>query len=103
MTISYKSLFRNKTLRVGRDRDHNMKPLTFSTQIFGENLEEMQEDLEQGDVAETVKSFYEKSTSCPPQKKSILSIQQVDAMLTELAKFTKEDDQQRVLTRITKK
>ena len=37
----------------------------------------MVEDLEQGDVAETVRAFFEKSSVCPPDKKSTLSIQQV--------------------------
>ena len=38
---------------------------------------DMVENLEQGDVAETVKIFFEKSHNCPPQKKSVLSIQEV--------------------------
>jgi DNA ligase 3 len=45
--------------------------------IFDTDLDEMIEDLEQGDVAETVALFFEKSKKCPPQKKGTLSIQEV--------------------------
>ena len=31
-------------------------------------------DLDQGDVAETVRIFFEDSKLCPPEKKSTLSI-----------------------------
>ena len=72
-------------------------------QIFRQPLDEMQEDLEQGDVAETIKVFFEKSKICQPAKKSILTNQQVDAMLTDLAKYTKEEDQMRVLAKFARK
>ena len=38
----------------------------------------MVEDLENGDVAETVKVFFEKSAVCEPQTKSVLTIQEVN-------------------------
>ena len=37
----------------------------------------MVEDLEQGDVAETIKTFFDQSKHIKPQKKSNLTIQQV--------------------------
>jgi len=37
----------------------------------------MTESLEQGDVSETVRIFYENSKRCPPQHKSTLSIGEV--------------------------
>jgi DNA ligase-3 len=37
----------------------------------------MLEDLEQGDVAETVRAFFEKSQHLQPAKKSTLSLQDV--------------------------
>uniref|UniRef100_T1IZP4 DNA ligase n=1 Tax=Strigamia maritima TaxID=126957 RepID=T1IZP4_STRMM len=71
--------------------------------IFGTYLEEMIEDLEDGDAAETIKTFYEKSTLCPPIKKSTLTLQEIDAYLEDLSNVTKEDDQMRILTKITKR
>ena len=41
----------------------------------------MVEDLEQGDVAETVKSFFEESKHIKAQKKSNLSIQEVGSCI----------------------
>jgi DNA ligase-3 len=60
-------------------------------------------DLEKGDVAETVKVFFEESTKLPPGKKSTLSLQEVDAFLDTLATFTKDEDQSRALKHISKK
>lgn len=97
----------------------------------------------QGDVAETVRLYFEESKRLPPQKKSLLSLQQValiyweagftsfeiccewifwfmnnyivqhkllmlwsckvDDYLDELSKVTKEDDQQRILTKVAKR
>ena len=60
-----------------------MLPLDFRilvfvfTKIFGTNLDDMVENLELGDVSETVCSSYERSTKCPPNKKSTLSLQEV--------------------------
>jgi len=48
----------------------------FST-IFDTDLDEMIEDLEQGDVAETVALFFDKSNNVKPQKKSTLSLHEV--------------------------
>jgi len=45
--------------------------------IFDVDLDEMIEDLEQGDVAETVSLFFDKSNGVKPQKKSTLSLQEV--------------------------
>jgi hypothetical protein len=41
----------------------------------------MLEDLEQGDVAETVRVFFEKSTHLQPAKKSVLSLQDVSVIM----------------------
>ena len=41
----------------------------------------MTEDLEQGDVAETAKSAFEKSKHVKPQKKSYLTIQDVSHVI----------------------
>ena len=57
----------------------------------------MSEHLDQGDVAETVKTFFDKSRKLPPQEKSSLSLQEVDAYLEQMSNVTKEDDQESVL------
>ncbi|KAJ8348561.1 hypothetical protein SKAU_G00271500 [Synaphobranchus kaupii] len=73
------------------------------SRIFNCNQEEMVRDLEQGDVSETVRIFFEESTSFPPATKSLLTLQEVDASLTRLAQLTKEDDQQKELETISKR
>ncbi|XP_033641965.1 DNA ligase 3-like [Asterias rubens] len=73
------------------------------SQVFGTNLEEMVEDLDQGDVAETVQKFFDQSEECPPAKKSRLSIHEVDDFLERMAKLTKETEQCVHLTKIAKR
>uniref|UniRef100_A0A8C7W2T8 DNA ligase n=1 Tax=Oncorhynchus mykiss TaxID=8022 RepID=A0A8C7W2T8_ONCMY len=73
------------------------------SRIFNCNQEEMVRDLEQGDVSETVRMFFEEGKSFPPAAKSLLTIQEVDASLTRLAQLTKEDEQQKELEDISKK
>ncbi|XP_034539096.1 DNA ligase 3 isoform X2 [Notolabrus celidotus] len=73
------------------------------SRIFRCNQDDMVRDLEQGDVSETVRMFFEDSKSFPPSSKSLLTIQEVDASLTRLAQLTKEDEQQTELEAIAKK
>uniref|UniRef100_A0A8C3ATD7 DNA ligase n=1 Tax=Cyclopterus lumpus TaxID=8103 RepID=A0A8C3ATD7_CYCLU len=73
------------------------------SRIFRSNQDDMVRDLEQGDVSETVRMFFEESKSFPAATKSLLTIQEVDASLTRLAQLTKEDEQQTELEEITKK
>ncbi|XP_035289703.1 DNA ligase 3 [Anguilla anguilla] len=73
------------------------------SRIFNCSQEEMVRDLEQGDVSETVRIFFEGSRSFPPAAKSLLTLQEVDASLTRLAQLTKEDDQQKELETISKR
>uniref|UniRef100_A0A8V5GUF3 DNA ligase n=1 Tax=Melopsittacus undulatus TaxID=13146 RepID=A0A8V5GUF3_MELUD len=73
------------------------------SRIFNCNQEEMIRDLEQGDVSETIRLFFEQSKCCPPAAKSLLTIQEVDEFLIQLSKLTKEDDQQSVLQHITRR
>ncbi|KAJ9577033.1 hypothetical protein L9F63_006381 [Diploptera punctata] len=63
------------------------------SKIFRTDQDEMLEDLEQGDVAETVRVFFEKSKHLQPAKKSNLTIQDIDKFLEELSGMTKEDEQ----------
>ncbi|NXV84096.1 DNLI3 ligase, partial [Atlantisia rogersi] len=73
------------------------------SRIFNCSQEEMVRDLEQGDVSETIRLFFEQSKTCPPAAKSLLTIQEVDEFLLQLSKLTKEDDQQSVLQHITRR
>lgn len=73
------------------------------SRIFGTSEEEMIEDLEQGDVAETIGKFYESSRTIKPPKKSDLSVHHVDKFLDELAKLSKEEEQQYLLKKVTMK
>ncbi|XP_042822959.1 DNA ligase 3 isoform X3 [Panthera tigris] len=67
------------------------------SRIFNCNPDDMARDLEQGDVSETIRVFFEQSKSFPPAAKSLLTIQEVDAFLLRLSKLTKEDEQQQAL------
>ena len=51
---------------------------TFFVQIFKTSLTDMIEDLENGDVAETVALFFDKSRNVLPSKKSVLTVHQVE-------------------------
>uniref|UniRef100_A0A8C9XPX6 DNA ligase n=1 Tax=Sander lucioperca TaxID=283035 RepID=A0A8C9XPX6_SANLU len=73
------------------------------SRIFKCSQDDMVRDLEQGDVSETVRMFFEESKSFPAATKSLLTIQEVDASLTRLAQMTKEDEQQTELEDIAKK
>lgn len=82
---------------------NNKQLVKLFSQIFKSNQKAMLQDLEQGDVAETIKVFFEQSHKLLPQTKCTLSIQEVDNFLEELSKLTKEDEQEKHLTKITKR
>ncbi|XP_055982820.1 DNA ligase 3 [Sorex fumeus] len=71
------------------------------SRIFNCNPDDMARDLEQGDVSETIRVFFEQSKSFPPAAKSLLTIQEVDQFLQQLSKLTKEDEQQQALQDIS--
>lgn len=73
------------------------------SRILNCSQDEMVQDLEQGDVSETVRMFFEASKSFPPATKSLLTLQEVDASLSHLSQLTKEDEQQAELQDIAKK
>ena len=60
-------------------------------------------DLEQGDVAQTIASFYAKSRLVTPVEKGGLQLDEVDGFLEELSQLSKEEQQQRVLYKIVKR
>jgi DNA ligase-3 len=55
----------------------NKQIVKLFSKIFAVDVDEMIEDLEQGDVAETAALYFGKSEECPPQKKGTLSLQEV--------------------------
>lgn len=63
------------------------------SKIFLTDHSEMLEDLEQGDIGETIKKFFDQSFKVKPVKNSSLTVKEVDQFLTKLSKLTKEDDQ----------
>ncbi|XP_012677474.2 DNA ligase 3 [Clupea harengus] len=73
------------------------------SRILNCNQDGMLRDLEQGDVSETVRLYFDDSKSFPPATKSLLTLQEVEASLNRLAQLTKEDDQQKELQDIAKK
>uniref|UniRef100_A0A8C1PMQ5 DNA ligase n=1 Tax=Cyprinus carpio TaxID=7962 RepID=A0A8C1PMQ5_CYPCA len=60
------------------------------SRILNCSQDEMVQDLEQGDVSETVRIFFEQSKFFPPAAKSLLTIQEVDASL-KLQDIAKND------------
>ncbi|KAK2581838.1 hypothetical protein KPH14_002304 [Odynerus spinipes] len=61
--------------------------------ILHQDEEDMLEDLEKGDIAETIRTFFESSTAITPSQKSLLTIQEIDQFLEHLSRLTKEDEQ----------
>jgi len=81
----------------------NKQMVKIFSRIFDTSEEEMIDDLEQGDVAETIGKFYEVSNTLKPPKKSDLTVHHVDKYLDELTKLTKEEEQQHLLKKVTMK
>ncbi|XP_011309542.1 DNA ligase 3 isoform X2 [Fopius arisanus] len=63
------------------------------SRILRQDEDAMLEDLEQGDVAETISTFFDTSTNSRPCTRSQLTLQEVDKFLENLATLTREDDQ----------
>ncbi|XP_067659534.1 DNA ligase 3-like isoform X1 [Haliotis asinina] len=70
------------------------------SQIFGTNLKAMEEDLEQGDVSETVRVCFDKSKTVTPLKKSVLTLQETEDLLTSLSRVAKENERYKILTKL---
>lgn len=63
------------------------------SKIFHTNQIKMLEDLEQGDIGETIQRFFEESKKVTPISKSTLTVKEVDDFLEELSQLTKEEEQ----------
>lgn len=64
------------------------------SRIFKANHEEMLEDLEQGDVAETISKYFEENKSVRPSKTSTITLEDVDEFLEKLSSLTLEEEQE---------
>ncbi|EDV23892.1 uncharacterized protein TRIADDRAFT_57566 [Trichoplax adhaerens] len=73
------------------------------SQIFVCDYDEMLEDLDKGDVAETITDFFANNTAVAPLNRSLLTMQEVDDLLDELSNVTKEDMQLKVLKKIARR
>ncbi|KAL7727429.1 hypothetical protein ACLKA6_017553 [Drosophila palustris] len=71
--------------------------------ILQQNQQEMHLDLEQdGDISETLRKHFAASSKLKPQKESKLYLHEVEQLLEELEKRTKEDEQTEVLRDLCK-
>jgi DNA ligase-3 len=73
------------------------------SRILGASEDDMLEDLEAGDVAETVTKFFDSSDKVEGAAKSKLTMHDVDAFLDRMAGLTKEEEQQHELSKMTKR
>ncbi|KAL5490807.1 hypothetical protein EMCRGX_G015992 [Ephydatia muelleri] len=90
----------------GKKRVYNLQSkqlVKLLSQVFSSDVDEMVEDLEKGDVAETAITFFQRSTVCPPAKTSSLTLPEVDAFLDDLTMVTKEEDQRGVLSKVIRR
>ncbi|CAG9787145.1 unnamed protein product [Diatraea saccharalis] len=73
------------------------------SRIFNIEHDDMLTDLEQGDVAQTIKDNFTKSRTVKAALESTLTIQEVENFLEELSKLTKEEEQIYHFKKIIKK
>ncbi|XP_048251002.1 DNA ligase 3-like [Haliotis rufescens] len=73
------------------------------SQIFGTNQKAMEEDLDQGDVSRTVKVCFEKSKNVTPLKESMVSLREINGLLTSLSQSTTEEGMLKMLSKIIKR
>ncbi len=70
------------------------------SRLFGEDQDEMVKHLNNGDVANTIKVYFEKSQRLKPKKTSDLTLKKVENFLDSLTKFRTDTDQLAVLKEI---
>ncbi|CAH0399223.1 unnamed protein product [Chilo suppressalis] len=63
------------------------------SRVFNTDHDDMITDLEQGDVAQTIKNYFTKSRNVKPASESTITIHEVENFLEELSKLTKEEEQ----------
>lgn len=63
------------------------------SKVFDTDQDDMLEYLENGDIAETIAVFFEKSSKCKPAKTSVLTLYEVDEYLDKLSQLSRMVDQ----------
>lgn len=81
----------------------NKQLVKIFSQIFDTDLDEMNDHLNKGDVSETVKHFFKKSSSVKPANTSELTCTEIDSYLDDLTSLSKENDQIKYLKKVIKK
>ncbi len=99
------SLFIHMLLPNSKNRVYNINSTSFIklfSKLFKADQDAMTNHLNQnGDISETIKHYYSKSTQIRPLKTSILTLKQVDKYLDELTTITKEQEQLDFLLKIS--
>ncbi|KAL9899297.1 DNA ligase 3 isoform 2-T3 [Glossina fuscipes fuscipes] len=79
----------------------NKQMLKLFSRLFNIDPQIMQHDLEQnGDISEILSKYFTLSAKLVPQSISSLYLQEVDELLEELTKLTKEDEQTELLKQL---
>lgn len=73
------------------------------SQLFDTDLDEMNDHLNKGDVSETVRHYFKKSDGVKPASDSSLTCAEIDSYLDDLSKLSKESDQTKFLSKVTKR
>ncbi|XP_055848015.1 DNA ligase 3, partial [Episyrphus balteatus] len=81
----------------------NKQIIKLFSRIFRTNEKDMLIDLEQGDVSETIRKYFESSKGISPSAKSTLTLAQVEETLINLTNSGKEDYQIDIFSKLCKK
>jgi DNA ligase-3 len=73
------------------------------SKVFQQDQDEMIKHLNQGDVANTIKTYFEKSKRLKPLASSKLTLKQVDKLLLKLTQLRADNDQMGVLKEIAER
>ena len=101
------SLFIHLLLPNSKNRVYNLNSTSF-VKLFSKLFKVDQDDMtnylnQSGEISDTIKNFFEESTSMRPQKTPKLTIQEIDAYLDELTTITKEQEQFDYLRKVSLK
>lgn len=73
------------------------------SKIFDVDHDEMLDHLNKGDVSETCRHYFKKSTSIKPKDTSTLNLYQIDNYLDRLTNISKETDQVKLMEEFSKR
>jgi hypothetical protein len=95
--LLFKLLLPNKNID---PRTYNLKDKSLAkilSRVLGLPLTDIQEHLNQGDVALTAAKFFEQSTLLKPQPTALLTLASVDDLLEQLSAVGKDAEQERIV------